>query len=163
MGRALAAAAPAGWQTGVTGLTQLEAGTSGGQGTSTLTETLLGAPGALLGLAVVFPRFLAVLPPLMAAAASPATFPLVYPLTQVTSVNFIVQSLIALIGLGVAIDYSLLVTTRWRENRAIGLDNEAAVLAAMGSAGRAVVFSGTTVAISLLALTALPVAFLRGM
>jgi RND superfamily putative drug exporter len=63
----------------------------------------------------------------------------------------------------VAIDYSLLIVTRWRENRAGGLDNEAAVLAAMGSAGRAVVFSGATVAISLLALTALPVAFLRGM
>src|SRR5262249_44860041 len=41
--------------------------------------------------------------------------------------------------------------------------SEAAALAAMGWAGRAVVFSGTTVAISLLALTALPVAFLRGM
>jgi RND superfamily putative drug exporter len=163
MGRAMSAAAPAGWQTGVTGLTQLEAGTSGGQGTSTLTETLLGALGALLVLAFVFASFIAVLPLLMAAVAIPVTFLLVYALTQVTSVNFIVQYLIALIGLGVAIDYSLLVVTRWRENRAGGLDNEAAVLAAMGSAGRAVVFSGTTVAISLLALTALPVAFLRGM
>jgi len=67
-----------------------------------------------------------------------------------------------LLGLGVAIDYSLLVVTRWRENRASGLDNEAAVSAAMDTAGRAVIFSGITVAISLLALVALPVAFLRG-
>jgi RND superfamily putative drug exporter len=163
MGRAMSAAAPAGWRAGVTGLTQLEAGTNGGKGTSTLTETLLGALGALLVLAFVFASFIALLPLLMAAAAIPATFLLVYALTEVTSVNFIVQYLIALIGLGVAIDYSLLIVTRWRENRSGGLDNEAAVLAAMGSAGRAVVFSGTTVAISLLALTALPVAFLRGM
>jgi putative drug exporter of the RND superfamily len=163
MGRAMSAAAPPGWRTGVTGLTQLEAGTNSGKGTSTLTETLLGALGALLVLAFVFASFIALLPLLMAAAAIPATFLLVYALTEVTSVNFIVQYLIALIGLGVAIDYSLLIVTRWRENRADGLDNEAAVLATMGSAGRAVVFSGTTVAISLLALTALPVAFLRGM
>lgn len=61
-----------------------------------------------------------------------------------------------------AIDYPLLVVTRWRDNRASGLANETAVSVAMTSAGRAVVFSGTTVAISLLALVALPVAFLRG-
>jgi RND superfamily putative drug exporter len=163
MRRVLATAAPAGWQAGVTGLAQLEAGTSGGKGTSTLTETLLGALGALLVLAVVFASFIALLPLLMAAVAIPATFLCVYALTQVTSVNFIVQYLIALIGLGVAIDYSLLVVTRWRENRAAGLDSEAAASAAMNSAGRAVVFSGTTVAISLLALVALPVGFLRGM
>jgi putative drug exporter of the RND superfamily len=161
--RVLSAASPAGWHTGVSGLAQLEAGTSGGGGTSTLTETLLGALGALLVLAVVFASFIALLPLLMAATAIPTTFLLTYGLTQVTSVNFIVQYLIALIGLGVAIDYSLLIVTRWRENRANGLDNEAAVSSAMGSAGRAVVFSGSTVAISLLALVALPVAFLRGM
>jgi putative drug exporter of the RND superfamily len=163
IGRALSAAAPAGWQTGVTGLAQLEAGTNGAEGTSTLTETLLGALGALLVLAFVFASFIALLPMLMAAMAIPATFLLVYALTHLTPVNFIVQYLIALIGLGVAIDYSLLIVTRWRENRASGLDNEAAVSAAMHSAGRAVVFSGITVAISLLALVALPVAFLRGM
>jgi MMPL family len=162
MRRVLSAAAPSGWQTGVSGLAQLEAGTSSGKGTSALTETLLGGLGALLVLAFVFASFIALLPLLMAAVAIPATFLLVYALTRVTSVNFIVQYLIALIGLGVAIDYSLLVVTRWRENRAAGLANEAAVSAAMATAGRAVVFSGTTVAISLLALVALPVAFLRG-
>jgi len=162
MGRALATAAPAGWQTGVTGLAQLEAGAGGGKGTNALTETVIGGLGALAVLAFVFASFIAVLPLLMAAAAIPTTFLLVYGLTQLTPVNFIVQFLVALIGLGVAIDYSLLVVTRWRENRASGLDNEAAVAAAMHTAGRAVVFSGITVAISLLALVALPVPFLRG-
>ncbi|MGH9121863.1 MAG: MMPL family transporter, partial [Acidimicrobiales bacterium] len=88
---------------------------------------------------------------------------LVLGLTEITSVSFIVEFLIALVGLGVAIDYSLLVVTRWREVVANGLPNEEAVLRAMESAGRAVVFSGVTVAISLLALVVLPVSFLRSM
>jgi putative drug exporter of the RND superfamily len=55
----------------------------------------------------------------------------------------------------------LLVVTRWREQRAKGEDNETAVKNAMASAGRAVVFSGLTVAISLLALVVMPLDFLR--
>ena len=65
----------------------------------------------------------------------------------------IVQFLVALIGLGIAIDYALLVVVRWREERQQpGMTNDAAVRNAMQHAGSAVVFSGTTVAISLLAL-----------
>ena len=96
LGRAIAAGAPEGWQTGVTGLAQLQAGTGGGQGTSALTETLIGGLGALLVLAFVFASFIALLPLLMAAVAIPTTFLLVYGLTQLTSVNFIVQFLVAL-------------------------------------------------------------------
>jgi RND superfamily putative drug exporter len=73
----------------------------------------------------------------------------------------IVEFLIALIGLGVAIDYSLLVVSRWREERAAGRDNEDAVLTAMSHAGRAVVFSGLTVAIGLVSMIVLPVQMLR--
>src|SRR6266487_4122667 len=159
---AAAAVAPPGWHTGVTGLALLVSGGSG-KGTSVLTETLLGGIGALAVLAFVFGSFIAFVPLLMAVIAIPTTFLIVGGLTHITSVSVIAQYLIALIGLGVDIDYSLLVVTRWRENRAAGLDNEASVSAAMRTAGRAVVFSGTTVAISLLALVALPVAFLRGM
>jgi RND superfamily putative drug exporter len=72
-----------------------------------------------------------------------------------------VQFLIALIGLGVAIDYTLLIVVRWREERAHGRSGDEAVVRAMQTAGRAVVFSGTTVAIGLLALIALPLPFLR--
>ena len=46
--------------------------------------------------------------------------------------NFLVEFLVALIGLGIAIDYSLLVVTRWREERERGRANEAAILAAGG-------------------------------
>jgi putative drug exporter of the RND superfamily len=61
----------------------------------------------------------------------------------------------------VAIDYSLLVVTRWREERASGADSRAAVELAMAHAGRAVVFSGLTVAIGLLALLVLPMPAMR--
>jgi RND superfamily putative drug exporter len=76
-------------------------------------------------------------------------------------VSGIVGFLIALVGLGVAIDYSLLIVVRWREERAHGAVGDDAIARAMETAGRAVVFSGTTVAIGLLALVALPVPFLR--
>jgi RND superfamily putative drug exporter len=156
---AAAAAAPAGWHTGVTGLGQLEAGGSS-KGVSALTETSLGAIGALAVLAFVFASFIAIVPMLMAMVAIPSTFLIVGGLTHLTSVSIIVEFLIALIGLGVAIDYSLLIVTRWREERAHGYDNHEAVARAMNSAGRAVVFSGLTVGISLLALVVLPVTFL---
>src|SRR6059058_2314948 len=87
------------------------------------------------------------------------TFLLLYGLTNLTDVSPIVQFLIALIGLGVAIDYSLLVATRWREERDRGHTGDEAVQRAMETAGRAVVFSGTTVAIGLFALIALPLPF----
>ncbi|MBO0894492.1 MAG: MMPL family transporter, partial [Acidimicrobiales bacterium] len=157
--RAATQAAPAGWHSAVTGLAQLESGGST-SGNSALTEAMLGGVGALVVLAFVFASFIALLPLLMALVAIPTTFLLVGGLTEVTSVSVIVEFLVALIGLGVAIDYSLLVVTRWREQRARGADNQEAVSAAMASAGRAVVFSGLTVAVSLLAIVVLPVPFL---
>ena len=157
---AATSAAPAGWHAGVTGLAQLETGGSSGKGSSALTETMLGAVGSLAVLAFVFASFIAVVPLLMALVAIPSTFLIVGGLTHVTSVSIIVEFLIALIGLGVAIDYSLLVVTRWREERAHGYANQEAVMRAMDSAGRAVVFSGLTVGVSLLGLVVLPVSFL---
>ena len=73
-----------------------------------LVETLLGAAGALLVLLFVFASFLAFLPLLIAAVSILTTFLLVLGLTTFTDVSFVVQFLIALVGLGVAIDYSLL-------------------------------------------------------
>ena len=99
----------------------------------------------------------------MAFISIMTTFLLLLGLTELTSVSPIVQFLIALIGLGVAIDYSLLVVSRWREERSHGSSGDEAVQRAMETAGRAVVFSGITVAIGLLALIALPLPFLRSM
>jgi putative drug exporter of the RND superfamily len=143
----------------LTGLNVLQ--DSGGGGNSALLETLLGGIGALLILAFVFGSLLAIVPLAMALVTIPTTFLVVWGLTTITDISFIVEYLIALIGLGVAIDYALLIVMRWREERARGLDNRAAVVRAMEKAGKAVVFSGTTVAIGMLALVILPVPALR--
>ena len=148
----------------VTGLDALRAtgGESGGTGTGVLLGTLLAALGALLVLAFVFRSFTAIVPLLMAVVAVPTTFLLIWPIATVTDVSVIVQFLVALIGLGIAIDYALLIVVRWREERQQpNVANETAVRNAMQHAGSAVVFSGTTVAISLLALLAVPIPALR--
>jgi putative drug exporter of the RND superfamily len=160
---AMQASIPAGWQIGVTGESQLSAGSSSHKGTSTLVETMLGGLGALAVLAFVYGSLLALLPLVMAMIAIPSTFLLIDGLTYVTPVSLLVEFLVALIGLGVAIDYSLLVVTRWREARDNGAANRAAVEEAMTHAGSAVVFSGLTVALSLLAVLVVPVPFLRNM
>src|SRR5437764_10564457 len=157
---ALTAAAPSGATVGVTGEDALAVGDSSG-GNGVLAEVGLGALGALAVLAFVFGSFLAFLPLVVAAASILLTFILLLPLTYVTDVSFIVELLVALIGLGVAIDYSLILVNRWREERDGGASNHDAVVTAMETAGHAVVFSGVTVAIGLLALVVLPVPFMR--
>ena len=128
---------------------------------SVLAEVLLGGVGALIVLALVFGSLLAGVPLVVAAVSILGTFLALLGLTYLTDVVFVVQYLVALIGLGVAIDYSLLVVTRWREERAGGLANDDAVRRAMATAGRSVVFSGFTVAVSLAALVLVPLPFLR--
>ena len=156
------AASRAGFDSGLTSYGLLSAG-GDTQGPSVLAETLLGAAGALLVLLFVFASFLAFLPLLIAAVSILTTFLMVLGLTTFSDVSFVVQFLISLIGLGVAIDYSLLVVSRWREERAHGRDNEEAVVVAMQTAGHAVLASGVTVAVSLVALLVVPVPFLRSM
>jgi putative drug exporter of the RND superfamily len=131
------------------------------QGTSVLVEVLIGGFGALLVLIFVFASFLALVPLLMAFVAIMTCWVPLLLLAETTDISPVVQFLVALIGLGVAIDYSLLVVSRWREERSHGATDEAAVQKAMETAGSAVVFSGITVAIGLLALVALPLPFLR--
>jgi putative drug exporter of the RND superfamily len=159
---ALHGATVAGAPVHLTGIEALEASSGeGGGGLGLLAETLVGALGALLVLAFVFASLMAFVPLVVAAVAIVTSLLLVWGLTTVTPVSAIVGFLIALVGLGVAIDYSLLIVVRWREERAHGAAGDEAVVRAMATAGRAVVFSGTTVAIGLLALVALPVPFLR--
>ena len=149
-----------GYHVGLTGLDQLQSGGSS-KGPGVLAETMLGGLGALAVLAFVFASLLALVPLLVAAVSILATFLVILGLTYLTDVSFIVEFLVALVGLGIAIDYSLLLVTRWREERAKGLDAGAAVVAAADTAGRAVVLSGLTVAIGLVALVVLPVPGLR--
>ena len=158
----LRAALPAGSSVQVTGIEELAADAeSQPSDTGVLVETLVGGVGALVVLAFVFGSLLALVPLLVAAVSILAAFLAIFGLTAVTDVSFLVQYLVALIGLGVAIDYSLLLVTRWREELAAGHDREQAVHRAMATAGRAVVTSAGTVAVGLLVLVLLPVPFLR--
>jgi putative drug exporter of the RND superfamily len=99
-----------------------------------------------------------------------ASFACIYALTYLTTMSTLVQNIVALVGLGVAIDYALLIVTRWREERGDGSNNRAAVLRASlrasATAGNSVLFSGitvavSTVAVSLAALALITVPFLR--
>jgi RND superfamily putative drug exporter len=153
-----------GFDIATTGYFELSAGDSGDtSGPSLLAETLFGAAGALLILIFVFASFLALVPLLVAMVSILSTFLCVLAVTYLTDVSFVVQFLIALVGLGVAIDYSLLIVNRWREERAHGRDNTEAVVEAVRTAGHTVLASAGTVAISLLALIVVPVPLLRSM
>ena len=160
--KAAASLSVAGSPIGFTGYDDLNANNgSSNNGPGVLAETLIGGLGALAVLAFVFASFLAFVPMVIAACSILTAFLCILLLTTFVEMSFIVQFLVALIGLGVAIDYSLLIVVRWREERAHGRDNIAAIRTTMETAGVAVVFSGTTVAIGLLAMLVLPVPFLR--
>jgi RND superfamily putative drug exporter len=161
--RAIAGQTVGGARVHLTGFDALQQQTGGGQGPGVFLEALIGGLGALLVLSFVFASFLALVPIMTAVVSIMTTFLLLLGLTKLTDVSPIVQFLIALVGLGVAIDYSLIVVSRWREERAHGRSGDEAVQRAMETAGRAVLFSGITVAIGLLALIALPLPFLRSM
>jgi putative drug exporter of the RND superfamily len=131
-------------------------------GPSLLVEALIGGLGALVILFFVFGTLPAVLLPIAIAVTSILnTFTLVWLLTYITDVSIIIQFLITLIGLGVAIDYALLMIFRFRNELHEGADAETALIETMTHAGKAVIVSGTTVAIGLLSLIVLPLPFIR--
>ncbi|WP_225101989.1 MMPL family transporter [Streptomyces sp. CoH27] len=145
----------------------LEAGnTTGGGKSSVLSELITGALGALLVLAWVFGSFLALLPLIMALISVLTMQILIYGLTYVvpssSPLNPAVQYIVALLGLGLSIDYSLLVVTRWREERTLGKSNQEAVAAAVKRAGHSVWFSGVVASLGLFALIVIPNSMVRG-
>ena len=154
---------PAGTTVHVTGLDPImEANESGEAGTGVLVEALIGGLGALIILFFVFGTLPAITLPLAIAVSSILnTFTLVWILTYLTDVSIVVQFLIALVGLGVAIDYALLLIFRFRDELREGADVETALVETMTHAGKAVIVSGSTVAIGLLSLIVLPVPFIR--
>jgi RND superfamily putative drug exporter len=157
------AATPTGVQASLTGRDALqEASSGGGSGPSVLTEALIGGVGSLVILFFVFGTLPAVLMPIVIAIASILnTFTLVWVLTYLTNVSIIVQFLIALVGLGVAIDYALLMIFRFRDELREGNDVETALVETMTHAGRSVIVSGSTVAVGLLSMVILPLPFIR--
>jgi putative drug exporter of the RND superfamily len=163
MRAAAARGLPSGIQVQVTGHDPLEeASTHGGGGGNVLVEALIGGLGAIIILLFVFGTLPAVLMPVaVAAAAILNTFTLVWALTYITNVSIIVQFLIALVGLGVAIDYALLMIFRFRDELREGEDTETALVETMTHAGRSVIVSGSTVAVGLLSMVILPLPFIR--
>jgi putative drug exporter of the RND superfamily len=159
----LQAATPTGVQASLTGRDALyEASSGSGSGPSILVEFAIGALGSLVILLFVFGTLPAVLMPIVIAIASILnTFTLVWVLTYLTDVSIIVQFLIALVGLGVAIDYALLMIFRFRDELREGEDVETALVETMTHAGRSVIVSGSTVAVGLLSMVILPLPFIR--
>ena len=155
--------APPGVTAHLTGLLPLyDSSSGGGEGPSVLTEALIGGVGALIILLFVFGTLPAIAIPLaVAVSAILNTFTLVWGLTYITDVSIVVQFLIALVGLGVAIDYALLMIFRFREELASGEDVETALVETMTHAGRSVIVSGSTVAVGLLSMVILPLPFIR--
>jgi putative drug exporter of the RND superfamily len=162
---ALHRASPPGVQSWLTGRDPIQdASAEGSEGPGILTEALIGGVGALVILLFVFGTLPAVAIPLIVAIASILnTFTLVWLLTYLTDVSIIVQFLIALVGLGVAIDYALLMIFRFREELAAGEDTETALAETMRHAGHSVIVSGSTVAVGLLSLVVIPMPFIRSM
>jgi len=113
------------------------------------TQELLGLFAALLVLLVVFRTFVAAAMPIgLALAALISAFLLLFILAGLTDINTITPLLVSMIGLGVGIDYSLFIVTRFRQLLHEGLTPADAAAEAGASAGRAVLFAGLTVAIS---------------
>src|SRR5581483_9070693 len=134
---------PAGVEAYLTGRDALQEASSGSNGPSVLTEALIGGAGALVILFFVFGTLPAVLMPIaVAIGAILNTFTLVWVLTYITDVSIIVEFLIALVGLGVAIDYALLMIFRFRDELREGEDVETALVETMTHAGRSVIVSG---------------------
>ena len=103
------------------------------------------------------------IPFIFAACTITGTLGIVYGIAHLAETPTYVTNLVQLIGLGIAVDYSLLIVYRFREELANGLDKDDAVVRTMETAGRSVVFSGIAVALGLALLVAMPLPFMRMM
>jgi RND superfamily putative drug exporter len=123
---------------------------------------MLTAPLILAGLLIVFGGVLAATIPLgVAGLAVVGTFVALSALASLTDVSILALNLTTALGLGLAVDYSLLLVSRYREELAAQHTVEAAIARTLETAGRTVVFSGATVAASLAALLVFPIPYLR--
>ena len=127
-------------------------------------ELFIAVPIALLILLFVFGLSWAVTIPLLFAACTiMGTLGAVYVFAHYITMATYVTNLVQLIGLGIAVDYSLLIVYRFREELHRHESKDDAIVRTMATAGRAVVFSGATVAIGLALLLFMPSPFMRSM
>jgi uncharacterized membrane protein YdfJ with MMPL/SSD domain len=124
----------------------------------------IAVPVALLVLAFMFGTLGGIAVPIAFAAVTiPTTLGLVWIAAHVMEMAIYVTNIVALIGLAIAVDYSMLVVFRFREELARTADTHAALKKTMATAGRATLFSGMVVAIGLALLVLMPLPFMRSM
>ncbi|WP_043662769.1 MMPL family transporter [Streptomyces xylophagus] len=122
----------------------------------------IAVPLTLLLLLLVFGNMVAALLPLaIGTIAIAGTFAELYVLGSVTDVSVFAVNLTTALGLGLGIDYALLMVSRFREQLATGASVDDAVRRTVSTAGRTVAFSAATVAAALAALLVFPQYFLR--
>ncbi|MET8825870.1 MMPL family transporter [Streptomyces sp. NPDC004610] len=127
-----------------------------------VTSELIALPITLLILVIVFRSAVSALLPLaVGAVAITGTNLVLWVIAGYTDVSVFAQSLTTALGLGLAIDYALLMLRRYRDERAAGADTRAAVTVMLATAGRTVAFSALTVSVALAALLLFPLFFLR--
>jgi RND superfamily putative drug exporter len=123
---------------------------------------MIAIPIALLILVFTFGTLAFLLPFVFAIVTIPTTLGIIFVVANVMELTTYLTNLVTLIGLGIAIDYSLLIVYRFREEVRRRPSRDEAIVATMGTAGRAVVFSGSAVAIGLAMLLFMPLPFIRG-
>jgi trehalose monomycolate/heme transporter len=123
---------------------------------------LFALPVALLILLLYFRRPLpAVLPALVGGFAITGSFPILRALAEIADVSLFALNIVVFLGLGLAVDYSLFIVQRQREELAVGNPVDVALRRTLETAGKTVLFSGVAVIVSLLALAWVPISLLR--
>jgi RND superfamily putative drug exporter len=124
----------------------------------------IGILAAILILLIAFGSVLAMALPIIVALAGIAVgLPIIGLLTHVYPLQSFATTLATMIGIGVGIDYALFVVTRYRQGLQAGLDPQEAVVTAIDTSGRAVLFAGLTVIIALLGMLAIGLSFISGL
>jgi len=125
---------------------------------------LISVPLTFLLLLLVFGALVAsAMPLVIGITAIIGTFFVMYLFTLFTDVSIFVLNLTTGLGLGLGIDYALLIVNRFREELAKGFSKEQAIVNTMKSAGKTVFYSGLTVVVTLISLTFFPLNFLKSM
>jgi RND superfamily putative drug exporter len=125
-------------------------------------ELFIAIPIAVALLVFAFGTLSFLLPLIFALVSIPVTLGIVWLFAKNMELSTYTQNMVMLIGLGVAVDYSLLMVYRYREEHRVQPSREEAVVRTVATAGRAVIFSGTAVAVGLALLLFMPLPFIRG-
>ncbi|MBG54206.1 MAG: hypothetical protein CL795_00105 [Chloroflexi bacterium] len=122
-----------------------------------VTGETIGISVAIIILALVFGSVVsAIIPIILALVAISISLGIISVMGQFVDLNDFVPNIVSMMGLAVGIDYCLFILSRYREERATGLEKIEAIVRTGSSAGRAVMFSGLTVVLALLGMFIIP-------